>query len=395
VFLAGSAQPANIGIKLGSLDQPQTSFLLRADTNAEYSAAGYLIFTRGEKILAQPFDAAAQSIQGDPVTLVERGNRIISADYSPLSVGADNWLIYQSAGNPHTQLAWVDRSGKQLSLVGTPGYYRWLNLSPNGAQVILERYEPQKVGSDIWSFDLLRETFDRLTSDSSSNIYPHWSPDGKHLAFASNREGFWAIWQKGMYGSDDKEELVFKEEARSILLNDWSGDRQYIVYRKTGEKTASDLWLLPLSGDRQPKPYLATQFAEDWGKVSPDGRWLVYQSTESGRFEVYVQSFPEPGRKVIVSKGGGTLPRWRRDGRELYYVAPDDKLMAVPVEPGANFSVGTPVPLFDVSSYGRRNNRYVYDVSADGQRVLLLRPLEDATTRPLTVVMNWTQLLKK
>jgi Tol biopolymer transport system component len=395
VFLAGSAQPANIGIKLGSLDQPQTSFLLRADTNAEYSAAGYLIFTRGEKILAQPFDAAAQSIQGDPVTLVERGNRIISADYSPLSVGADNWLIYQSAGNPHTQLVWVDRSGKQLSLVGTPGYYRWLNLSPNGAQVILERYEPQKVGSDIWSFDLLRETFDRLTSDSSSNIYPHWSPDGKHLAFASNREGFWAIWQKGMYGSDDKEELVFKEEARSILLNDWSGDRQYIVYRKTGEKTASDLWLLPLSGDRQPKPYLATQFAEDWGKVSPDGRWLVYQSTESGRFEVYVQAFPEPGRKVIVSKGGGTLPRWRRDGQELYYVAPDDKLMAVPVESGANLVVGTPVPLFDVGSYGRRNNRYVYDVSADGQRVLLLRPLEDATTRPLTMVMNWTELLKK
>jgi hypothetical protein len=395
VFLAGSAQPANIGIKLGSLDQPQTSFLLRADTNAEYSAAGYLIFTRGEKILAQPFDAAAQSIQGDPVTLVERGNRIISADYSPLSVGADNWLIYQSAGNPHTQLVWVDRSGKQLSLVGTPGYYRWLNLSPNGAQVILERYEPQKVGSDIWSFDLLRETFDRLTSDSSSNIYPHWSPDGKHLAFASNREGFWAIWQKGMYGSDDKEELVFKEEARSILLNDWSGDRQYIVYRKTGEKTASDLWLLPLSGDRQPKPYLATQFAEDWGKVSPDGRWLVYQSTESGRFEVYVQAFPEPGRKVIVSKGGGTLPRWRRDGRELYYVAPDDKLMAVPVTTGANVSVGTPVALFEVGSYGRRNNRYVYDVSADGQRVLLLRPLEDATTRPLTMVMNWTELLKK
>jgi Tol biopolymer transport system component len=394
VFFARSAQPENTGIKLGSLDQPQTSFLLRADTNAEYSTAGYLIFMRGEKILAQPFDAEARSIRGDSVTLAERGNRIITFDYSPLSVGADKWLIYQSAGNPNSQLVWVDRNGRQLSLVGTPGYFRWLTLSPNGTQVVLERHEPQKVGNDIWSFDLLRETSDRLTSDASANYYPHWSPDGKHIAFGSNRERFGAIWQKGVNSSNDKEELVFKEEARTIFLHDWSNDGKYIVYWKIGEKTAGDLWLLPLFGDRQSKPYLATQFAESWGKVSPDGRWLVYQSNESGRPEIYVQSFPEPGQKVIVSKGGGTLPRWRRDGRELYYVAPDDKLMAVPVEPGANISVGTPVALFEVGSYGRRNNRYVYDVSADGQRVLLLRPLEDATTRPLTVVQNWTELLK-
>ncbi|MCG3159448.1 MAG: Protein TolB [Acidobacteria bacterium] len=350
---------------------------------------------RGEKILAQRFEAEARSIRGDPVTLAERGNRIIAAYYSPLSVGADKWLIYQSAGNPHTQLVWLDRNGKQLSPVGTPGYFRWLNLAPNGAQVVLERFEPQKVGNDIWSFDLLRETFARLTSDANSNLFPHWSPDGKHIFFGSNREGFWAIWKKGVNGSDDNEELVFKGEARAIFLNDWSGDGKYIVYMKPDEKTASDLWLLPLSGDRQPKPYLATQFAEQWGKVSPDGRWLVYQSNESDRNEIYVQSFPEPGRKVIVSKGGGLLPRWRRDGRELYYIAPDDKLMAVSVETGANVAVGTPVALFDVGSYGRRNNRYVYDVSADGQKILLLRPLEDATTRPLTLVQNWTELLKK
>ncbi|MDX2042077.1 MAG: protein kinase [Acidobacteriota bacterium] len=395
VFFVRSAQPENIGIKLGSLDQPQTSFLLRSDTNAEYSTAGYLLFLRGEKILAQRFDAEARSLRGDPVTLAEQGNRHLSADYSPLSVCEDKWLIYQSGGNPNTQLVWLDRSGRQLSLVGTPGRYRSLNLSPNGAQVIFERYEPQKVSHDIWSFDLARETFDRLTSDSSHKIFPLWSPDGKQISFGSNREGAWAIWQKGVNGNDDKEAFVFKEEARSIYQTDWSNDGKYIVYRKEGEKTAGDLWLLPLSGDRQPKPYLTTQFGENWGKVSPDGRWLVYQSNESGPNEIYVQAFPEPGRKVIVSKGGGALPRWRRDGRELYYVAPDDKLMAVPVTPGANFGAGTPAPLFEVGSYGRRNNRYVYDVSADGQRILLLRPLEDATTRPLTVVQHWTALLKK
>ncbi len=395
VFFARSAQLENIGIKLGSLDQSQTSFLLRSDTNAEYSTAGYLIFMRGEKILAQRFDAEAQSLRGDPVTLAKQGNRTLTAFYSPLSVCEDKWLIYQSAGNPNTQLVWFDRSGKQLSLVGTPGYYRWLNLSPNGTQALLERFEPQKVGNDIWSFDLARETFDRLTADSSANVFPLWLPDGKQISFGSNREGFNAIWRKGVNGNDDKEELVVKDEARTIAQKDWSNDGKYLVYTKTGEKTGSDLWLLPLSGDRQPKPYLTTQFAEFWGKVSPDGHWLAYQSNESGRFEIYVQAFPEPGRKVIVSKGGGTLPRWRRDGRELYYVAPDDKLMAVPVAPGANFGTGTPVPLFDVGSYGRRNNRYVYDVSADGQKILLLRPLEDATTRPLTVVQHWTALLKK
>ncbi|MBL8207195.1 MAG: PD40 domain-containing protein, partial [Blastocatellia bacterium] len=395
VFLAWSAQPENIGIKLGSLDKPQTSFLLRSDTNAEYSTAGYLIFMRGEKILAQRFDAEARSLRGDPVTLAEQGNRILTTNYAPLSVCEDKWLLYQSGGNPNSQLVWFDRSGRQQSLVGTPGYYRWLNLSPNGTQVLLERFEPQKVSSDIWSFDLARETYDRLTADSSSNIHPLWSPDGKQISFNSNREGVRAIWQKGGNGNDDKEDLVFKEEARSIWQTDWSNDGKYIVYWKTDEKTAGDLWLLPLFGDRQPKPYLTTQFDEDWGKVSPDGHWLVYQSDESGRAEIYVQAFPELGRKVIVSKGGGTHPRWRRDGRELYYVAPDDKLMAAPVAPGANFGTGTPVPLFEVGSYGRRNNRYVYDVSADGQKILLLRPLEDATTRPLTVVQNWTALLKK
>ncbi len=395
VFFARSGQPENIGIKLGSLDQPQTRFLLRSDTNAEYSTAGYLIFMRGEKILAQRFEAEARSLRGDPVTLAEQGNRLLSSGYSPLSVCADKWLIYQSGGNPNTQLVWFDRNGRQLSLVGAPGRYRWLNFSPDSTQVILERFESQKVGNDIWLFDLARETYDRLTADSSANGFPLWLPDGKQISFNSNREGLSAIWQKGVNGNDDKEEMVFKEEARSIALTDWSNDGKYIIYLKNGEKTAGDLWLLPLSGDRQPKPYLTTQFGENWGKVSPDGRWLAYQSGESGPVEIYVQAFPEKGRKVVVSKGGGTLPRWRRDGRELYYVAPDDKLMAVPVEPGANFGTGTPVPLFEVGSYGRRNNRYVYDVSADGQRILLLRPLEDATTRPLTVVQNWTALLKK
>ncbi len=395
VFSVRSAQPENSGVRIGTLDQPQTSFLLRSDANAEYSSAGYLVFMRGRKILAQPFDAEKLVMHGDPMILAEQGYLVGSAPYTPLSVFGNGLLIYQGAGNTNTQLAWFDRSGKHLSLVGAPGEYRWLNLSPDGGQVMLERFEPQKPGNDIWSFDLLRETLTRVTYNPAAINYPHWSPDGKRIAFGSNQGGFWAIWQKGVNGSDEKEEVLFKDESTYTFLEDWSRDGKFIIYRKIGGKTSYDIWLLPLFGDRQPKPYLETQFEERWGKVSPDGRWLAYQSTESGRFEIYVQSFPELGWKVTVSKGGGIFPRWRRDGRELYYVSADDKLMTVPVETGANFSAGTPVPLFDVGSYGRRNNRYAYDVSADGQKFLLLRPLEDNSTRPLTVVQNWTELLKK
>ena len=395
VFSVRSAQPENSGIRIGSLDQPQTNFLVRSDANAEYSSAGYLVFMRGRKVLAQQFEAEKLVISGDPVTLAEQGNFVGITPYTPLSVFGSGLLVYQGAGNQNTQLAWIDRSGKPLSLAGSPGEYRWLNLSPDGGQVLLERFEPQKPGNDIWSFDLLRETLTRVTSNPAAINYPHWSPDGKRVAFGSNRGGFWAIWQKGMNGSDDKEELLFKEESAYIFLEDWSRDGKFIIYRKVGGKTSNDLWLLPLFGDRQPKPYVATQFNEQWGNISPDGHWLAYQSTESGRNEIYVQSFPEPGRRVTISKGGGQFPRWRRDGKELYYISADDKLMAAPVETGANFGTGTPVPLFEVGSYGRRNNRYVYDVSADGQKILLLRPLEDATTRPLTVVQNWTALLRK
>ena len=240
----------------------------------------------------------------------------------------------------------------------------------------------------------LRETLTRLTSTQATAILPHWSPDGKQMAFSSNQGGSAGIWRQGVNGSDDKAELLYQDESNAVSASDWSPDGKFIVLRRSGEKTASDLWLLSLTGDRQAKPWLATQFNENWGKVSPDGQWLAYQSDESGRNEIYVQTFPEPGRKVRVSQGGGILPRWRRDGKELYYIGADDRLMAASVTTGTSFTARAPVALFAVGDYGRRQNRYVYDVSADGQKVLLLRPL-DTATRPLTVVQHWTALLKK
>jgi eukaryotic-like serine/threonine-protein kinase len=392
IFFTQAGQPDYRGIRLGSLDSPQTSFLLRADTKAEYSAAGYLLLMRGRKILAQPFDPDKLVLSGDPVPVTEPVYYEAPIRYADLSVYGSRMLLYRRGGNQTSQLVWLDRGGKQLAAVVPAGDYRSMQLSAGGGQVLLDCNDTQVETSDIWQFDLLRETRTRLTSNPGTDTYPIWSPDGSQVAFASNREGFWGIYRVSGNG---KEELLLKRDQHLLLTSDWSSDGNFIVYRRAHEKTGLDLELLPLFGDRQPRSYVATPFNESYGVVSPDGRWMAYQSNDSGRYEIYVQSFPEPGRKMPVSKGDGMLPRWRRDGKELYYVATNDKLMAVPVETGARFSAGAPVALFEVGSFGRRLNRYVYDVSADGKKFLVIRQLEDATTRPLTVVQNWTELLKR
>jgi Tol biopolymer transport system component len=202
-----------------------------------------------------------------------------------------------------------------------------------------------------------------------------------------------AVWQKGVTG-DAKESLLVKED-RPLIPSDWSKNNEYIVYWGSNDKTGDDIKIMPVSGDRTARAYLATQFDEQWGKVSPDGKWMSYQSNDSGRFDIYVQSFPVPGGKVKVSRSGGSHPSWGKDGRELYYVSADDKLMAVPVQSGAEISAGTPVALFEIGSYGRRNNVYTYQPAVDGQRFLVIKALDNPSTRPLTLLQNLTSLFDK
>jgi Tol biopolymer transport system component len=391
LFFTNTGQPQYRGIRLGSLDSPQTSFLLRADANAQYSAAGYLLFVQERKILAAPFDEKKLTLSGEPVPVSGQVAYSLGTNSVDFSVFSDRVLLYRGGGSQNTQLTWFDRKGGQLATVGPAGPYRQMNLSPDVGQVLLDRIDLQLETIDVWQLDLKRETLARLTSNPAREASPIWAPDGRGVAFTSNREGLIGIYHLTEGG---KEELLFKGDENSLLVSDWSSDGKFIVFRKVGKKTGTDIGILSVS-DRQKRDYIATPFDEFWSKISPDGHWLAYQSNESGREEIYVQSFPEPGRKVTVSQGGGQFPRWRRDGKELYYVGAGDKLMAVPVTTGASFSADTPVALFEVGSYGRRENRYAYDVSTDGKKFLLLRPLEDNSTRPLTVVQNWTALLKK
>ena len=263
----------------------------------------------------------------------------------------------------------------------------------------VEATDPQRGTQDIWLVELARGVTSRLTLDPGNDIYPIWSPDGSRLVFGSDRDsGVFNLYQKQANGAGD-DELVAKSLDPMAAPYSWSPDGRYIVYR-TNPSGAFSLGLLPLVGDRKPRPFLqSSTFNQNYGQVSHDGRWIAYNSTESGRIEVYVRNFPAAGAKWQISKDGAAFPRWRGDGRELFYYAVDERLMAVAIKGDAAVEVGTAVPLFEARMLNGPNPafgfRAQYDVTRDGQRFLLNVPLEETASSPITVVVNWTAGLKK
>ena len=250
----------------------------------------------------------------------------------------------------------------------------------------------------IWLLELNRGTTSRFTFDPASDTATIWSPDGNLLAFSSNRGAATNIYQKATSGGG-KDELISSATGGNGQPTDWFRDGRFILYQQSGDKTAWDLWALPLFGDRKPTPFLQTQFNESYGVFSPDGRWVAYVSDESGRSEVYVQAFPPSGGKWQISNGGGILPLWRRDGKEMFFVVPFvGRLMAVEVKTASQFEAGVPKLLFQkplALTHGTTGSGTHYGVSADGQRFLLNLPIQEAAPSPITVVLNWTAGLKK
>jgi Tol biopolymer transport system component len=318
-------------------------------------------------------------------------------------VSQNGVLAYRSTGGLYTQLAWFDRSGKELGRIGEPGGYLSPKLSPAANQLAVYRATDVGISGDIWVFDLARNTQTRLTFDAADDSGPLWSPDGSRIAFTSNRNNSYGLYQKNSNGIGE-EELLLKT-GNSVVPEDWALDGRALVYMGT-EGGNRDLFVLPLTGDprqagtegRKPAPFLKTQFRERHAQFSPDGRWMAYASIESGIYEVYVQSFPAGSGKWQVSTSGGVQPRWRRDGKELFYLAPDGKLMAVPIMAGATFERGTPAPLFQTRVYGlatAAGYSQQYDVTSDGQRFLINEDLSEVTAAPITVVLNWPAALQK
>jgi Tol biopolymer transport system component len=394
-----SAQRAGRGsLYVGSLDSPTRSRLLESVLNAQY-AEGHLIFVRGTTLMAQRFDVKRLVLEAEPEPVSEQIR--LGAGNIPLNAGAFSAseagvLVYQGSLN-QSHLVWLDRMGTQTSVMGEPADYGDVSLSPDGARAAVSVADPGATTRHKWIFDVPRGLRTRFTIDSADEFSGVWSPDGSRIAFNSNRKKSLDLYEKASSGAGD-EQLLFAN-AFNKYPQSYSPDGRFRLYIEIGAETGQDLWVLPLSGDRKPFAFLKTQYNEGLGaQFSPDGHWIAYVSNESGRNEVYVAPFQGPGRKWQVSTAGGSLTRWRRDGRELFFLGlPSFKrtLMSAAVRSqGENFTVGAIRRLFDVIG-GAPIPRYSYDVTADGQHFLVAVAEQQSTTPMMTLVVNWTAVLRK
>jgi Tol biopolymer transport system component len=267
--------------------------------------------------------------------------------------------------------------------------HRFPQFLPDGRRVAVSR--SVNGNTDIWLLELGRGILSRFTFDAALDSYPIWSPDGSRIVFQSNRKGNADLYQKPVNSAGSEEPLLANPQSK--LPWDWSADGRFLLHRSIDPRSGYDLWVLPMDGDRKPFPVVQTDFDERDGQFSPDGKWIAYQSNESGRFEIYVQPFPGLGAKAQISTNGGAQVRWRSDGRELFYVALDERLMAVPVRTtsdGKTIDAVAPVPLFATRVGGAVQGfqRPQYMVSPDGQRFLMSTVTEEAVP-PITVILNW------
>ena len=250
---------------------------------------------------------------------------------------------------------------------------------------------------DLWTHEFARGTSTRLTFGPAADWLATWSPDGARIIFSSEGSGVFDLYRKGSNGAGNQEALL--QSSQSKFAQDWSRDGRFLLYSIGGALTSGlDLAVLNLEGEPQPQAYLKTEFNEGQGRFSPDGHLVAYTSNASGQSEVYVQTFPNPeGGKWMISRGGGTQPRWRRDGRELFFISSESKMMAVAVSPTAVFSPGVPTALFQAPIWGggQINNVTRYDVSADGQRFLINAEPTDRRATPITVVLNWEGMVRR
>jgi Tol biopolymer transport system component/predicted Ser/Thr protein kinase len=380
-FMVIGTRAEDSAYRIGSLDSTESKAFAPAQTLLTYAPPGYLLFVRDRTLVAQPFDAKAQKTTGEPVPLAEKIG-VDTVGLARFSVSREGTLAYRT-GESGTRLLWVDRHGKELDAEGEAGDSREPALSPRGDRLAFDMADTRANNADVWVRDLARGVNSRLTFSPVDEFAPTWSPDGSRIAYAVDGKG---ICEKAADGTGEEKELLKAEEL--AFPTDWSRDGRYIAFSRQGKDTGMDAWMLPLSGDGKPIVILQTPFNEGGTIFSPDGRFIVYSSNESGRAEIYARSFPAQGGKWQVSSAGGTDPHFSADGREIFYRAPDQKVMAVEVKAGAAFEVGIPRELF-LGRFQPATARNRFVPAADGQRFLIVAPLGRDAMAPTTVVLNW------
>jgi len=406
VFLLALAPFETRGLYLATLDGGEPRRLMAADAAATYVEPGYLLLPSQGALVAYRFDPARGSVSGEPIVVaasvgVDAGGATGLGGFSASATGI---LAHRMGATSRRQLVWVDRSGKEQGTLGPPDESALAvpDLAPDGHTVAVMRNVQNN--PDVWLIDVGRAAASRLTYEPVLDLNPVWSPDSRRVVFASNRKGRFDLVEKRADGGSD--ELPVLVNAQDKTAQDWSRDGRFLMFAAQDEKTGADLWALPMDGDgRKPFAVLQSSFDELHGRFSPDGRWIAYASNETGRLEVYVRAFPEAGGKRQVSTGGGFFPRWRQDGRELFYVAPDNSIMAVPVSEGPDartLNPGSATALFRLPQLAVNGNngltnflaRAPYAVAADG-RFLVIVSADESSAEPITMVLNWQAAMKK
>ena len=394
LFFVRTRQPENRGIYVGSLDSPAHTRLLTTNLRGLYDPSGFVLFARDGTLMTQAVDPRSLGLIGEPVQIAPQVGGA-STDYASFSVSGNRVLAYASSNPQVGQLTWYDRTGRPDGTVGAAGDYVDVGISPDQKRIVFSLVDPQTNTQDIWLTELARGANTRLTFDPATDGAPIWSPDGARIVFRSDRGGLNNLYLKSAGGTGADEPSVIGPTA-VLVTTDWSPDGANIVYHSAGATTGDDIWVLPMSGDRKPHVFLQTPFNEMQGKLSPDGHWMAYTSDESGMLEVYVRPFPAGAEKWAVSTNGGSEPKWRGDGKELFYLGADRKLMSVPIAAGGTLEAGVPKALFE-TKVGSINPEYrnQYAVSKDGNRFLINAVSAGASSPPITVVLNWTAGLKK
>ena len=399
LYSVQSVKPENYGIYAASLAKPgERMRLLTTDTNALYAPGGdgrsYLLWLRGGTLVAQELDTGTPKLEGEPHAVADPVARSEILGQMNVAASASGLLLYSSS-NALSQFTWLDRTGKPLGVVGEPGEYGAFRVSLDGRRVVSSLDRPGS--TDLWLLEVERGVAGRFTSNSGLSTFPIWSPDGRTILYSTGAPR--NLFRKDSSGAGNEQR--FSRSPNNQFATDWSRDGRWVLYYEVTPGTQRDLWVLPVTPDGKPAPnstprsYLRTPYDERWGRFSLEAppRWVAYQSDETGRWEVYIQAFPEPRGATRISTGGGQYPQWGAGAREIFYVSLDNKLMAVSLKMGADtVEPSTPRELFPLPAVDAGWSPY--DATPDGQR-FLVRAKPGQAAQPLTVIVNWPALLKK
>jgi eukaryotic-like serine/threonine-protein kinase len=378
------------GIYVGLLDSDETHFVVSTNANAAYAARGYLFFCRDKTLLAQRLDTKSFQLTGEPTAVATEPQYLPRILRALFAVSDSGTLLVQKGGEISlSRLVWFDRKGDEVGAVGSPDVYSNVLLARNGQFVAVDKTDVGNQNTDIWTYDLRRGSTKRLTFDPALDAVPVWSPDGSRVIFASTRQNVFDLYLKNADGAQEEKLLLHTDADK--YPNAWSRDGKYVLYAQ-----GPDLWFFTFP-DLKGTLFLKAPPTFKNAQFSPDAKWVAYSSNETGKWEIYVTSFPETRGKWQVSTGGGEQPRWRGDGKELFYLSPDAKIMSVPTKPEAGFDSGAPVALFQANprEVVATSEQFIYDVDQSGQRFLINTQVKKTDTQPMAVILNWDAGLKK